>query len=154
MFFKNFKFKVLFILLILILFFSILFYFKFKKIHYENTKIIINNKEFFVEIADNNLKRKKGLGDRKFICENCGMLFIFPEKSQYSFWMKNMNFDLDILWLEDEKVVFIEKNVSYKNQKITYKSEIISNSVLELKAGNVDKFEIKIGDELEFLKLN
>lgn len=152
MFFKNLKFKIFFIVLSLILFFSILFYLEFKQIHYENTKVTINNKEFFIEIADDNLKRKKGLGERKFMCENCGMLFIFPEKNQYSFWMKNMNFDLDILWLEDEKVVFIEKNVSYKNQKIIYKPEIISDSVLELNAGNVNKFEIKIGDRIKFCK--
>lgn len=151
LFFRCFNyFSILFLVSFFIITFSIIF-FNFKKeddFDYHKRSLSINKNEFLVEVAYTQEKKNLGLGQRKSICENCGMLFIFPEKNYYNFWMKDMNFDLDILWLNDNEIVYIEKNVSCLNQEKVYFSNKKANSVLELKSGLVEKLNIKIGDEI------
>jgi len=64
-------------------------------------------------IADTEEKRVKGLSGREQLYENEAMLFIFREEAAYNFWMKDMNFSIDIIWISREGiVVHIEDNVS------------------------------------------
>ena len=77
------------------------------------------------------------------------MLFIFPDKNIRVFWMKDMNFDIDLLWIDDDKIIGYEKNMlglirSDKLPKFTSPQEI--DKVLEIKAGLIDILDIKIGD--------
>ena len=51
------------------------------------------------EVADNDASRSRGLMYRDSLKPGTGMLFIFPEEGRYSFWMKNMRFALDMLWI-------------------------------------------------------
>src|SRR3989338_4766663 len=64
-------------------------------------KIVMNGQSVIVELAQTPEARKQGLSGRQNLCETCGMLFIFPENNRYTFWMKEMNFPLDIIWLKD-----------------------------------------------------
>jgi uncharacterized membrane protein (UPF0127 family) len=65
-----------------------------------------------VEMADTPAAREKGLSDRDLMERENGMLFIFQEKGGYGFWMKDMRFPLDIMWLgEDKTVVLIKENL-------------------------------------------
>lgn len=98
-----------------------------------------------MEIVDSSEEMELGLGGRKDICDNCGMMFVFLEKGKHSFWMKNMEFPLDILWLENGKIIWIEKNISEYSKK-TFSPLIYSDRVLEIKAGTVDRLGIKEGD--------
>ena len=59
--------------------------------------IHINNCKFKVEIADTPQERFLGLGKRERICKNCGMLFEFHQKGDYSFCMRDMKFPLDFI---------------------------------------------------------
>ena len=109
-----------------------------------------------VEIADTILKRTKGLSGRESLAENQGMLFLFAKPSKYSFWMAGMNFPLDIIWINGNKIVDISKNI--QAPKNTGRLPVIISpstkidKVLELSAGAVEKFNIKIGDEIKILK--
>jgi uncharacterized membrane protein (UPF0127 family) len=68
--------------------------------------------KIFAEIADTPAKRAKGLMGRTNLAPDRGMLFIFSETGQWTFWMKNTKLSLDIIWLNPEgKVVHLASNV-------------------------------------------
>ncbi|MEI7621190.1 MAG: DUF192 domain-containing protein, partial [Candidatus Moraniibacteriota bacterium] len=79
------------------------------------------------------------------LCVDCGMLFVFDNPDKYAFWMKDMQFALDILWLKDGKVVFLEKNI-LPTFKGTLTPTEDADQVLEINAGKVDELGIEVGD--------
>ena len=109
-----------------------------------------------VEIADTILKRTKGLSGRESLAENQGMLFLFAKPSKYSFWMAGMNFPLDIIWINGNKIVDISKNIQAPKNTgglpVIISPSTKIDKVLELSAGAVEKFNIKIGDEIKILE--
>jgi uncharacterized protein len=113
----------------------------------EPNQISIRGQAFKAEIVTTESDKQKGLGGRKSICPDCTMLFVFDRPNKYSFWMKDMLFALDILWLMDDEIVFMEKNVS-PSFSGTINPPVNANRVLELNAGNVDKFGIVVGDSV------
>ncbi len=115
----------------------------------ERSKIVINGKTIYVEIADTEEKRTKGLSNHKPLQENEGMLFIFKTPDYYGFWMKNMTFDLDFIWINNYKVVDLTKNVSHRNQNAIYIPSNPANMVLEVNAGFILKNNIHINDKIE-----
>jgi len=117
----------------------------------ENNIIIINNHKIEVEIADTKVKREKGLSGRPSLDEDSGMLFVFDKPGKYPFWMKDMQFALDFVWIMNDIVVEITKNISSSDYQpsntIAPKQEV--NKVLELNAGISDKLNIKVGDSVK-----
>lgn len=113
-------------------------------------KITIGNFQVYAEIVEDQKKNELGLGGREKLCKYCGMLFVFNEKGRQNFWMKDMNFPIDILWIDGKEIVHMERNVSPRDQKHIYFSEKPSDKVLELPAGTCDKENIKNGDSIEF----
>jgi len=109
-------------------------------------EVKINNSIFNVEVEI--LNQARGLGLRSEIKEDQGMLFLFLNNDVRYFWMKDMQFPLDFVWIQGNKVVNITENVPiYTNEEFTsLNSE--ADKVLELKAGSVSKYGIKIGDEV------
>ena len=127
----------------------------------ENNKktLTIKGKEIKVEIADTDEGRRIGLSDREKLEENTGMLFIFENKDiKPSFWMKNMKFPIDIIWIDNKKIIQIDENVS--NPEINtpdsklklYTPKMPIDMVLEVNAGFVKKNNIKIGDKVDTSK--
>lgn len=112
---------------------------------YVDRVIEVNEQKIFVQERTNSQQWQKGLSDRKKLCDHCGMLFLFPEKQSKGFWMKDMQFDIDILWINDTEVVHIEKNVSHKTPEKVYKPQEEVNAVLELPAGKAQKLNIQKG---------
>lgn len=109
-------------------------------------EVKINNTIFNVEVEIFNQAR--GLGLRTEIKEDQGMLFLFLNNDIRYFWMKDMQFSLDFVWIEGNRVVNITENVPiYTDGKFTrLNSE--ADKVLEFKAGSISKYGIKIGDEV------
>ena len=115
--------------------------------------LMINNTIFDIEIADTNKEITNGLSGRSELGENQGMLFIFNEPGFYPFWMKDMFFSIDIIWIDDNKeVVFIKKDFQpcIEEECQTIKPNQKARYVLEIEAGTVDKIDIKIGDKIVF----
>jgi uncharacterized membrane protein (UPF0127 family) len=112
--------------------------------------VTINNHKFLVEIADTKAKRELGLGNKDDLCEECGMLFIFDDKKSRVFWMKDMRFDIDIIWIEDEAIVDIVENVSHKDPEKKIYSPKNIDKVLELPAGSVEKFGIIVDNGVHY----
>ncbi len=108
--------------------------------------VLINNTEFKVKIADNKLEWSTGLMDTIELEEKEGMLFIFPDKEKRSFWMKNMNFPIDLLWIQDGIIVGMEKNMIPDDGIKYYNSINEVNMVLELNTGDIDKYNLEINN--------
>lgn len=109
--------------------------------------------EFRIEVANNNVTRTKGLSGRESLGENEGMLFIFEKPDTHSFWMKGMNFPLDIIWISDGQVVEISENLppaALPNLTV-YSPHQPVNMVLEVNAGAARDKGIKAGDSIELL---
>ncbi|KKT14715.1 MAG: hypothetical protein UW76_C0003G0016 [Parcubacteria group bacterium GW2011_GWF2_44_8b] len=113
----------------------------------ENEKKIIkiNETSIEVEVVDTPETRTMGLSNRKTLPEGMGMLFVFDNPVQDGFWMKDMRFAIDIVWIDEKfRVVDIEKEVTpetfpqifYPNQSVKY--------VLELPAGYTNQYHIDI----------
>jgi hypothetical protein len=110
-------------------------------------KITIGDSEIEVELADTQEKRNQGLSEREFLNENGGMFFVFDEVGDHSFWMKDMNFSIDIIWVgEDLKIVDIEENVSPESFPHLFFSSMPIKYVLETNVGWAEKNNIQIGD--------
>lgn len=76
------------------------------------SEVTINGFTVAVELADTTAKRTEGLMNRASLGANSGMLFVFPRSGVYSFWMKNTNFSLDIIWIDEGlNVVHVEEYV-------------------------------------------
>jgi uncharacterized membrane protein (UPF0127 family) len=106
------------------------------------------------ELAVTPQERERGLMFRKRMEFDQGMLFIFNEEGFYSFWMKNMAIPLDFIWLDKEKrIVHMEQNVPpcEKEPCPTYSSKVPAMFFVELKAGSIEKRQLKIYDRLDFV---
>lgn len=76
----------------------------------EEPFVLIGGKKIRVDIADTVVTRTQGLSGRTSLAETDGMLFVFENADRYGFWMKDMNFAIDIIWIDPEKnIVYIEK---------------------------------------------
>jgi uncharacterized protein len=117
-------------------------------------RVFFPNGEFVrAELAVSMEQREKGLMFRDGIAAEKGMLFVFEEEAIHSFWMKNVSFPIDILWLDrDRSVVHLAKRVPpcRRDPCPTYTPVRPSAYVLELRAGRSDELAIKTGDRLEF----
>lgn len=104
------------------------------------------------EIADTASKRAQGLMFRKSLSDNQGMLFVFEQEEQYSFWMKNMQIPLDIIWIDkDKRIVDIKANVppcKESCQGLTPREK--AQYVLEVNAGFVEENKVRVGDKVDF----
>ena len=79
------------------------------------------------------------------------MLFIFNSADNYGFWMKDMIFPIDIIWIgENKKIVYIEKNVLPESYPKNFSPNVKAMYVLEVLSGFSEKHNIKIGDEVFF----
>jgi uncharacterized membrane protein (UPF0127 family) len=137
-------------ILILVSSFLLFFYFNYWRNNEKtNNQVKIRGQVFSVEKVKTQKAIAKGLSGRKSLCSECGMLFEFSQRGIYSFWMKNMNFKLDIIWIDGDKVVFVAKNVSFSPVE-TVNPGIRANKVLEINAGISEKIGIKEGDKVEF----
>ncbi len=118
---------------------------------YDKKEIIIAENKIKVDVADNDCKRELGLSGRENLANDKGMLFVFEKVGNYGFWMKDMKFSIDILWLNDSfKVVGIEKNVAISTFPEIFGQNYFAKYVLELPAGFSIKNNIKIGDKIIF----
>lgn len=115
----------------------------------------IKDKKFEVEVVDTEKDRQRGLMYRESLAENKGMLFIFDKPAPYDFWMPNVNFPLDIVWIDEGfEVVDIKTVPPCKELKAlncpSYPPEGAAKYVLEV---NAETFPGLIGDKV-VLELN
>ena len=109
--------------------------------------------EIPVEVADTSGKRSLGLGKRSKLKKDWGMLFVFKKRKTHRFWMKDMQFALDIIWLDNYRIVHILRDVQpiiQGGKKAILKPPAPANFVLEIEAGRVSELRLKQGDLLKY----
>jgi len=118
----------------------------------KNNEALVNisNQIFKLEIVSDPLDVYRGLSNRKELCEKCGMLFVFPDLSERTFVMRNMNFPLDIIFLAEGRIVKIHANLPPEgsNVKNLYSSNAPADQVLEINAGLAAQLGLREGAEL------
>lgn len=102
-----------------------------------------------VTLATTSQARAQGLSGAAPLAPNTGMLFVFPREGKYSFWMKDMQYPLDILWIDESGiVVHSRESVSPDTYPATFSSQDPARFVLELPAGYVRKYGVRVGARL------
>lgn len=110
-----------------------------------------------IEIADTKEKRAKGLSGRDSLASDSGMLFIHEASDRHKYWMKGMRIPLDFIWINEDRVVDILKNIKppqegQADETIPLVAPIVPiNRVLEVNAGFTDSNNVRIGDKIEFI---
>ena len=111
----------------------------------------IGGKTIKVDVVDNEAAREKGLGGRSGLAADEGMLFVFQKDDIYPFWMKDMSFSIDIVWLSaDKRIVYIAENVPPSSYPSTFSPKTVARFVLELPAGYTSANKIEVGDFAQF----
>ncbi|MDC6366741.1 MULTISPECIES: DUF192 domain-containing protein [Flavobacteriaceae] len=108
--------------------------------------------QFDIEIAESDYETQTGLMYRESMEENQGMLFIFPDVAMHSFYMKNTQIPLDIIYIdENQKIASFQKNAKPFDES-GLSSQVPVKYVLEINAGLSDAKGIQIGDRISFTK--
>lgn len=105
-------------------------------------------RRFTLEVANTDEKRLIGLSGRASIDTQEGMLFVFDKPALYPFWMRGMQFPIDIIWLKDKSVVDVREKVAIEagGPLHTYYPRSAADAAIELNAGAVEGIGLKIGD--------
>jgi len=110
-----------------------------------------------VEIAADDENRTQGLMYRDHLADDRGMIFVFPEVGEYSFWMKNTIIPLDMIWIDEaRKVVHVTHDVPpcQADPCPSYPPNAKAKYVLEVAAGVAAKHHVADGDLLKFERLD
>lgn len=118
----------------------------------------VANQKFDVILAKSQDERIKGLSDRDKIPDNQGMLFVFDKKDKHGFWMKNMRFPIDIIYIDTNTIVDIVSNAQPPKDKNAtnlpiYTPDKAANYVLEINSNLAKKYKFKTGDKVTFSNL-
>lgn len=105
-----------------------------------------------IEIADDDAQTQKGLMYRRSMMEKQGMLFIFPETIIRSFWMKNTYISLDLIFLDENRIiVHIHEGAQIKSEE-SLPSLKPAKYVLEVNSGFSARYFLKEGDRMSFVR--
>jgi hypothetical protein len=121
-------------------------------VSYATTTMTVNGTRFTLQIADTEAKQTLGLGQRDNMMPRAGMVFPYARPSQdLCFWMKDMRFSLDIIWLDAQKqITLIEPSLSPATYPKEYCPPTPSQYVVELNAGKAHSLGLQQGQKLEF----
>jgi uncharacterized membrane protein (UPF0127 family) len=107
-----------------------------------------------VELATTPAQQGQGLSDRDSMSANHGMLFVFTQEGEWSFWMHEMRFPLDIIWFNSARqVIFIEQGLPPCTQSScpVYTPPANALYVLEVNAGFVSAHDVTLGESFSFV---
>jgi len=122
--------------------------FKIEEIKY----IKIAGQKIKVDLALTDDARVKGLSGRVGLPLDQGMLFVFDRPDKYFFWMKDMNFPIDMIWInENMKIVHIEKKVEPSSYPSSFGPKENTKYVLEVVSGFSSENNLKEGGGVEFI---
>jgi len=111
---------------------------------------------FTVDVADTPALQTRGLGGRARLGTSEGMLFPYAEKLRHVFWMKDMLISIDMIWLDNRRIVHIEHRVpppqpgTPDSELPSYYPPLPANFVLELAAGRARALNLKEGDLVDY----
>lgn len=106
---------------------------------------------FRADIADTEAERIKGLSGTTSLRQDQALLMVYQSDSKWPIWMKDMNYPIDIVWLDsNKKVVYIVKNAPPDSYPDKFVPNDLARYVVELPAGTTSEKNIKIGEQANF----
>jgi uncharacterized protein len=139
--------KVLLVIFILVLATGSFLYFKNGGDKTENgMEIKIYGNKLEMRVADTPGERQQGLQNVAELPEDSGMIFIFERAAEVTFWNKNTLLDLDIIWVNNSRVVgisFLPKQSGREIVRVKSPAEV--DVVIEVNAGWTEMNNIKKG---------
>ncbi len=121
------------------------------------TLVEVNGKKLTAKVSDTPSERQQGLSGVKSLSDTEGMLFVFDDKDTTpKFWMKDMLMAIDIIWIDDNKIVKIDNNIPYPptdtpdNKLIIYDPGAKIDYVLETNSSFSEKANLQIGNTIKF----
>jgi uncharacterized membrane protein (UPF0127 family) len=124
--------------------------------------VVISGERFTLEIADDDVSRAQGLKGRLDIPADGGMLFVFPQAAQQSFWMEDCLVDIDIIFLDAQGRVTAahemkvepprrsdETQQAYRRRLRGYRSVYPAQFAIELRAGTIARLDVGIERKIE-----
>ena len=132
---------------------------------YLQARVMVNGFELTADLAITEEQKAEGLAVKDQLKENESMLFVYEQPSRQSFWMKDMKFPIDIIWIDSNgTVVHIEHTLQPCNSILNSGASILncpiytpdnkSLYVLETVAGFSQKYNVKIGTHIDFYLLS
>ena len=121
---------------------------------YPQVNITINDQVLIADISATHEQRTRGLSVKDALAENEAMLFVFEVEAEHRFWMKDMKFPIDIIWISSDKIVVdMEHNLQPCNSGLLcsiYEPEGDSLYVLETVGGFAGRYQVGKGTPVEF----
>jgi uncharacterized membrane protein (UPF0127 family) len=115
----------------------------------ELVPIVIGSTTAYASVADSMPELIKGLSDTPSLPDTVVKLFAFGSTGKHSIWMKDMNYPIDIIWLDESgTIVHIEENVSPDTYPEPFVSVKPSRYVIETNIGFVASSSLSVGDEV------
>ena len=126
---------------------SVLFFVEYDTSEREHRTLCVRNASFAVDVADTLELRTKGLSGTTALNEGAGMLFVFPSLGMYGFWMNDMQYSLDIIWLDSAmRVVYALESIAPETFPEVFTNSVPAQYVLEVPAGTMQRYGIQEGD--------
>ena len=116
--------------------------------NYAIKKVCFDKSCFKVKIAKTAEQRRIGLTQHKALGKNQGMLFLYPTKGFYSYWMKGMRFPIDMIWLDETRqIITLYEGVPpcFQETCPVFSSTKQALYVLELSAASISRLNLKTG---------
>ena len=105
-----------------------------------------------VDLALTPGEQEQGLSGRAGLDDNTGMLFVFNKPDKYLFWMKDMNFSIDMIWIDSKmKVIYIKKDAKPESFPESYGPDAPALYVLEVPDNFSDNNNLQVGDSAGFI---
>ncbi len=122
-----------------------------KKVNDDEVVLLVGDKEFKVEVVDTQEKRVKGLSEREYLPIDTVLLFVFDREEKHGIWMKDMNFAIDIIWLDkDYYVVDYMEDVLPETFPDAFYPKEVARYVVEVNGGFIRTHVVEVGDKLNF----
>ncbi len=115
-------------------------------------QVTVGKAKFSAKLADTMLLRAQGLSGHAPLGINEGMLFIFPSPSSGSFWMYNMLFPIDVVWIRNRKVIGITEDARPMSETgyRLYHPPAPYDLVLELSSHSAKKYGVRVGNAVSY----
>lgn len=118
----------------------------------DEVRLRLGEGEYAVRVVSSGAERTKGLSGTTSLPKDQGMLFVFDADGRWGIWMKDMNYPIDILWLDRSKTVIdmVENASPASYPSTTFKPKVPARYVLELAAGSIADASIVVGNRATF----
>ncbi len=101
------------------------------------------------EVANTPERKQRGLSGRPFLADGQGMLFPYDAPGLHGFWMPDMYFDIDIVWMRQGRIVHVAPKVSRSDTTRIYQPSQPADLVLEVPAGTAERHGWRVGDAVD-----